>query len=178
MKKYNRRNRKLFHSLEERPDDEDAGRAAYIVRVRAKQRSDEQIGGTRPDSIKWLQANLFEQQKASADVRPAVRPTPSANELPGGSVKNEQKAQPKVLRNADDVSRRSGGGGNSRLNKFQFHRVATPKLIGAGSHGMMRKQILPFVAITDRRLTSSVASAAEASMALQQPDAREMQQQH
>ena len=33
-----------------------------------------------------------------------------------------------------------------------YHRVASPKLVGAGSYGLLRKQRLPFVAITDKRL--------------------------
>lgn len=39
----------------------------------------------------------------------------------------------------------------SRMDHFQFHRVASPRLVGAGSFGLMHKQRLPFVAITDRR---------------------------
>lgn len=87
VKKYNRRNRKLFESLEQRPDDEQASRSAYIVRVRAKQRSDEQSAATS-GSIKWLQANLFEQQRTgAADARPLAI-SRSANELPpAGNVR-------------------------------------------------------------------------------------------
>uniref|UniRef100_A0A182Q503 Uncharacterized protein n=1 Tax=Anopheles farauti TaxID=69004 RepID=A0A182Q503_9DIPT len=61
----------------------------------------------------------------------------------------------------------SGGGGHpsdghhpnyklsSRAGQFVYHRVASPQPVGGGSgYGRLKRQRLPFVAITDRRLSA------------------------
>uniref|UniRef100_A0A182PK37 Uncharacterized protein n=1 Tax=Anopheles epiroticus TaxID=199890 RepID=A0A182PK37_9DIPT len=61
----------------------------------------------------------------------------------------------------------SGGGGghpgdghhpnyklSSRAGQFVYHRVASPQPVGGAGYGRLKRQRLPFVAITDRRLSA------------------------
>ncbi|XP_061500293.1 uncharacterized protein LOC1278759 [Anopheles gambiae] len=60
----------------------------------------------------------------------------------------------------------SGGGGHpvdghhpnyklsSRAGQFVYHRVASPQPVGGAGYGRLKRQRLPFVAITDRRLSA------------------------
>uniref|UniRef100_A0A182VQG2 Uncharacterized protein n=1 Tax=Anopheles minimus TaxID=112268 RepID=A0A182VQG2_9DIPT len=43
---------------------------------------------------------------------------------------------------------------SSRAGQFVYHRVASPQPVGGAGYGRLKRQRLPFVAITDRRLSA------------------------
>lgn len=154
IKKYNRRNRKLIDALEKRPAVAERDRADYIAKVRAKQRN---------DNDDWLQANLFEQQKQTAKDEPKRNIQRSGNELPEGKLPPEHMGT-----TISTVASVAAVAAANRLNNFHFHRVAMPKqyLATGFGGGSQNKPTLPFVAITDRRLTSAPAKSSSTSALL------------
>lgn len=148
IKKYNRRQRKLIEALEQRPAVAERDRADFIAKVRAKQRSESSSNND------WLQANLFEQQKQKGKEEPKAKVQRSSNDLPEGKVPSYQSSYASTTVASIPVS------AANRLNNFHFHRVAMPKqYLATGFDGSKNKPTLPFVAITDRRLTSAPAGS-------------------
>lgn len=102
----------------------------------------------------WVETNLFEEQRPhqlAHNSTSVVDTSNGINEIPGD---NDLEA------NSDDtLSKEQTNKNQSKSEKFNYHRVASPKLVGFGSFGMLRKQQLPFVAITDKRLSHSSSRA-------------------
>lgn len=103
----------------------------------------------------WVETNLFEEQRpyklAAQNSSSLYGTNNEINEIPGD---NDSEAN-----NDDTLSKEQTNKNHSKSEKFNYHRVASPKLVGFGSFGMLRKQQLPFVAITDKRLSHSGSRA-------------------
>lgn len=140
MKKFNRRNKQLLNLLEGMPPPQDKI-------VKPKKHS------TKVDHKKdqWVETNLFEEQRpyqlAQNSSTSLYGTNNEINEIPG---ENDSDA---II--DDTLSKQQTNKNHSKAEKFNYHRVASPKLVGFGSFGMLRKQQLPFVAITDKRLSHS-----------------------
>lgn len=148
IKKFNRRNKQLLNLLEGIPPPD---------KVKPKKHS------TKIDHKKnqWVETNLFEEQRPYQLVQntSSLYDTHNGiNEIPG---ENDSDA------NIDDdtLSKEQTNKNHSKSEKFNYHRVASPKLVGFGSFGVLRnrKQQLPFVAITDKRLSHSRAYSQQPS---------------
>lgn len=103
---------------------------------------------------KWIETNLFEEQRpASNRTNVSISTLFDKNSLPG---ENDQKID--ATSNENNYGHKNSKltpvvhSVPSKIDHFTYHRVASPKLVGAGSYGLLRKQRLPFVAITDKRL--------------------------
>lgn len=158
IRKYNRRNKQLINLLEGTiaPPQIDTVHSHSIHQRRKHHRH------TSQKSEKWLETNMFEEQRPQTNSTPSPK---SPNDLPGlNKVKHDgdlvnseeivfssdiQDRATKVPVQSTTTAKPAPAA--SRLDHFQFHRVASPRLVGAGSFGLIHKQRLPFVAITDRR---------------------------
>lgn len=97
----------------------------------------------------WVETNLFEEQRPHQTAKNTsfrYGTKSKTNDIPG-----ENDTDPIV----DDNVSKEQNNKISKSEKFNYHRVASPKLVGFGSFGTLRKHQLPFVAITDKRLSHS-----------------------
>ncbi|KAJ6636946.1 hypothetical protein Bhyg_09672 [Pseudolycoriella hygida] len=143
IKKFNRRNKQLLNILEGIPESNKIDKPKKHV--------------TKSDHKKyhWVEVNLFEEQRPyqSAQNTSTLYETDSViNEIPGERDSNAKNDDTMVIKEPNSKN-------HSKSEKFNYHRVASPKLVGFGSFGMLRKQQLPFVAITDKRLSHSSSRA-------------------
>ncbi len=141
IKKFNRRNKQLLNLLEGIPASDEK------TDIKPKKHS------AKTDHHKkdaWVETNLFEAQRphqSAQNVSSLYGTNDGINDIPG---ENDSEAM-----NDDVVSKEQSNKNHSKSEKFNYHRVASPKLVGFGSFGVLRKQQLPFVAITDKRLSHS-----------------------
>lgn len=135
IKKFNRRNKQLLNLLEGIPATEKPKKHSTKIDHKKNQ---------------WVETNLFEEQRPIQlaqnssllhDANNGINEIPEEND-------------------SDALSKEQTNKNHSKSDKFNYHRVASPKLVGFGSFGMLRKQQLPFVAITDKRLSHSSSSRA------------------
>lgn len=155
LKKYNKRNRQLINLLE--------GTLAPPYEYYTKHRPATQHKHHHK-KIKWLEKNLFEEQRPQLTDNQTTLSNRTdldddRNRLPGendivddSALDNADRKVNGRLANLQSVSKTSTIVKSSKNDKFVYHRVPSPKLVGAGSFGLLRKQRLPFVAITDKRL--------------------------
>ncbi|KAG4074791.1 hypothetical protein HA402_006430 [Bradysia odoriphaga] len=139
VKKFNRRNKQLLNLLEGIPASEE-------------QMAKPKKHATKVDQKKnqWVETNLFEEQRPHPTARnlsTSLETSDGINDIPGENDSETIKD--------DAVSKEQIHKNHSKSERFNYHRVASPKLVGFGSFGMLRKQQLPFVAITDKRLSHS-----------------------
>lgn len=174
IKKYNRRNKQLINLLEGTvaPSKDSSNRQVYYAKVRSvhQRRKHHHHHHSDQKSAKWLEANMFEDQRPQLMVNQSAAPiAKSPNDLPGENKVNpradlmdseelvfsadiqDSAARSAVKTDSETTVRPAAPPPTSRVDHFQFHRVASPRLVGAGSFGLLHKQRLPFVAITDRR---------------------------
>lgn len=141
IKKFNRRNKQLLNLLEGMPPSDKS------IKLKKHSTKDHKKN-------QWVETNLFEEQRPiqlAQNISLLYETNNEINEIPG---ENDSDA------NSDDtISKEQTNKNHSKSEKFNYHRVASPKLVGFGSFGMLRKQQLPFVAITDKRLSHSSSRA-------------------
>ncbi|XP_055587382.1 uncharacterized protein LOC129739856 isoform X2 [Uranotaenia lowii] len=157
IKKYNRRNKQLIDLLE--------GTIAPLSDY--SQRHHERKYHRRKNPH-WMEEDLFEEQRPSPNnlgmqrnyIQETIQSsTAHSNALPGEGI---HIIYEKKHNNDDDHDYGHATTSmdpnhpyklSSRAGQFVYHRVASPQPIGAG-YGRLKRQRLPFVAITDRRLGS------------------------
>lgn len=141
IKKFNRRNKQLLNLLEGMPpSDQIVKPKKHAAKVNHKKNQ-------------WVETNLFEEQRPLQLAQNASSLDQINNEI------NEIPGEMDSDANNDYTFREQSNKNHSKSEKFNYHRVASPKLVGFGSFGMLRKQQLPFVAITDKRLSHSGSRA-------------------
>lgn len=139
IKKFNRRNKQLLNLLEGIPasDEKLAKPKKHPSKVDQKKNQ-------------WVETNLFEEQRPHPTARnlsTSFDTNDGINDIPG---ENDSEAFNDNVTSKEQIHKN-----HSKSERFNYHRVASPKLVGFGSFGMLRKQQLPFVAITDKRLSHS-----------------------
>lgn len=140
IKKYNRRNKQLINLLE------------GTLPPKYEYRKHEPKHYHRRKNPHWMEEDLFEEQRPNRNniAQVAFETTRNPNELPGDGVhiiydKAHSSEEDKIRTNNYKVSSRAG--------QFIYHRVES----APATYGSIKKQRLPFVAITDRKLGSSKA---------------------
>lgn len=157
LKKYNKRNKQLLNLME--------GTVSPITYVdyisSAKFRSPQKHNHKKN---KWMETNLFEEQRPIQNNRNQTNLSSNNssfvnNALPGENDRIEDTSIELIENSFSPISGKvqkftlsATQSVPSKTDHFTYHRVASPKLVGAGSYGLLRKQRLPFVAITDKRL--------------------------
>ncbi|XP_055529500.1 uncharacterized protein LOC129721216 [Wyeomyia smithii] len=156
IKKYNRRNKQLIDLLE--------GTIAPLSDY--SQRHHERKYHRRKNPH-WMEEDLFEQQRPNQNnlglqrnyIQETIQSsTAHSNSLPGEAIhiiydkkhidNDHQYGHPTTSVDPNHPYKMS-----SRAGQFAYHRVASPQPVGGG-YGRLKRQRLPFVAITDRRLGS------------------------
>lgn len=139
IKKFNRRNKQLMNLLEGIPEPHEKAERHSTKKEHNKDR--------------WVETNLFEEQRPSQSAQNTTSSSyelkSKLNEIP------EENGDSVAVNDETNISKESTKSIRSKVEKFSYHRVASPKLVGFGSFGMLKKQQLPFVAITDKRLSHS-----------------------
>ncbi|KFB46734.1 AGAP003933-PA-like protein [Anopheles sinensis] len=168
IKKYNRRNKQLIDLLE--------GTIAPLSDYGAHKHRERKYH--RRKNPHWMEEDLFEEQRPSQSKNAGLQrnyiqetiqsSTVHSNALPGEGIHiiydkkhgGEDGGGRELLYGRPTIS--SGHPGpdghpnayklSSRAGQFVYHRVASPQPVGG--YGRLKRQRLPFVAITDRRLSA------------------------
>ncbi|XP_053671748.1 uncharacterized protein LOC128721962 [Anopheles nili] len=171
IKKYNRRNKQLIDLLE--------GTIAPLSEYGAHKHRERKYH--RRKNPHWMEEDLFEEQrptqaKATGLQRNYIQETLQSstghsNALPGEGIhiiydkkhaddlRDELGEPAGLLYGRPTMAAAAPDGGHpayklsSRAGQFVYHRVASPQPVGPG-YGRLKRQRLPFVAITDRRLSA------------------------
>ncbi|XP_053659700.1 uncharacterized protein LOC128708744 [Anopheles marshallii] len=180
IKKYNRRNKQLIDLLEGTIaplSDYSAHKhreRKYHRRKNPHWMEEDLFEEQRPNQAKaqGLQRNYIQETIQSSTIH--------SNALPGEGI--HIIYDKKHAADHDDFDDGGGGGGagphllygrptiasgghavdghhpnykmSSRAGQFVYHRVASPQPVGGAGYGRLKRQRLPFVAITDRRLSA------------------------
>ncbi|XP_035891129.1 uncharacterized protein LOC118502702 [Anopheles stephensi] len=180
IKKYNRRNKQLIDLLEGTIaplSDYSAHKhreRKYHRRKNPHWMEEDLFEEQRPNQAKaqGLQRNYIQETIQSSTIH--------SNALPGEGI--HIIYDKKHAADHDDFDDGGGGGGagphllygrptissgghpgdghhpnyklSSRAGQFVYHRVASPQPVGGPGYGRLKRQRLPFVAITDRRLSA------------------------
>lgn len=156
IKKYNRRNKQLIDLLE--------GTIAPLSEY--SQRHHERKYHRRKNPH-WMEEDLFEEQRPNQNnlgmqrnyVQETIQSsTAHSNALPGEGIhviyeKKHNDDDHEYGHPTTSVDPNHPYKLSSRAGQFVYHRVASPQPVGVG-YGRLKRQRLPFVAITDRRLGS------------------------
>ncbi|XP_058462290.1 uncharacterized protein LOC131437139 [Malaya genurostris] len=167
IKKYNRRNKQLIDLLE--------GTIAPLSDYSQRHHERKYHRRKNPN---WMEEDLFEQQRPNQNnlglqrnyIQETIQSsTAHSNSLPGEAIhiiydkKQTQDNDHEYGHPATGVDPNHPYKLSSRAGQFVYHRVASPQPIGGGGYGRLKRQRLPFVAITDRRLGSPPKRRANAS---------------
>ncbi|ETN61037.1 hypothetical protein AND_007322 [Anopheles darlingi] len=169
IKKYNRRNKQLIDLLE--------GTIAPLSDYSVHKHRERKYH--RRKNPHWMEEDLFEEQRPSQSKGSGMQrnyiqetiqsSTIHSNALPGEGIhiiydkkhgvgdhddledgSHLMYGRPTISSGHGHDGGVGGGGGG-----FVYHRVASPQpLGGVGGYGRLKRQRLPFVAITDRRLSA------------------------
>lgn len=163
IKKYNRRNKQLINLLEGTISPNYSDYHKKLSQRRQK------------NTNKWLEKYLFEEQRP---IKPQSQQHDGTGYVMGKHTQVEPNALPgEYVTVSSDLNDGDDMGGIEKVaasdkaamkasteklsnhtkarkrDRFLFHRVAAPKLVGMGTMDSgTRKQRLPFVAITDKRV--------------------------
>ncbi|XP_053698754.1 uncharacterized protein LOC128745700 [Sabethes cyaneus] len=156
IKKYNRRNKQLIDLLE--------GTIAPLSDYSQRHHERKYHRRKNPN---WMEEDLFEQQRPNQNnlglqrnyIQETIQSsTAHSNSLPGEAIhiiydKKHMDNDHEYGHPTTSVDPNHPYKMSSRAGQFAYHRVASPQPVGGG-YGRLKRQRLPFVAITDRRLGS------------------------
>lgn len=165
LRKLNRRYKQLYNLMEGIESDNDNGLSAPSAH-------DLLYAGSSIKDNKWMEANLFEEQREQND-QPFVAPPPAAGT---DETMRRNSSSDNRISNSDELNEipeddrytdRTSDGlykVSPKSKKFMYHRVMSSSAanggginLGGGTSG--RKQRLPFVAITNKRLQPSTSTS-------------------